>query len=391
MPKKTTTAKRAGRKSSNTVKVLEETASYQTSGTLISDPLRFIDLFCGIGGFRIAFEGVGGKCVFSSDYDKFSQQTYEANFNERPHGDIHTVAVADIPAHDILCGGFPCQPFSIAGVSKKLSLGRKHGFEDVKQGNLFFSIADILDYHRPAAFVLENVKNLKGHDGGRTFDIIRRTLTDALGYTLYHKIIDAKSVVPQHRERIFLVGFREWRHFEFPKFPTEGPKLRSILDPKPDPKYTLSDHLWKYLQNYAAKHRAAGNGFGFGLVTEKDITRTLSARYHKDGSEILIAQKRGGVPRRLTPRECARLMGYPDDFKIVVSDTQAYRQFGNSVVVPVVTRIAEAVSHALSQPLGATPDFALSVEENEKVSPVETTRKSVRYPKSRNKEPIRKA
>jgi DNA (cytosine-5)-methyltransferase 1 len=239
--------------------------------------------------------------------------------------------------------------------------------------------------------VLENAKNLKGHDGGRTFDIIRRTLTDALGYTLYHKIIDAKSVVPQHRERIFLVGFREWRHFEFPKFPTEGPKLRSILDPKPDPKYTLSDHLWKYLQNYAAKHRAAGNGFGFGLVTEKDITRTLSARYHKDGSEILIAQKRGGVPRRLTPRECARLMGYPDDFKIVVSDTQAYRQFGNSVVVPVVTRIAEAVSHALSQPLGATPDFALSVEENEKVSPVETTRKSVRYPKSRNKEPIRKA
>ena len=172
---------------------------------------RFIDLFCGIGGFRIAFERAGGRCVFSSDYDKFSQQTYEANFGERPHGDIHSVAVADIPAHDILCGGFPCQPFSIAGVSKKLSLGRKHGFEDVKQGNLFFSIADILDFHRPAAFVLENVKNLKGHDGGKTFDIIHRTLTEALGYTVYHKIIDAQSVVPQHRERIFFVGFREWR------------------------------------------------------------------------------------------------------------------------------------------------------------------------------------
>jgi len=171
---------------------------------------RFIDLFCGIGGFRIAFEKVGGRCVFSSDYDKFSQQTYEANFGEKPHGDIHGVAVADIPAHDILCGGFPCQPFSIAGVSKKLSLGRKHGFDDEKQGNLFFSIADILDFHRPAAFVLENVKNLKGHDGGKTFDIIHRTLTDALGYTVYYKIIDAQSVVPQHRERIFLVGFREW-------------------------------------------------------------------------------------------------------------------------------------------------------------------------------------
>ncbi len=171
---------------------------------------RFIDLFCGIGGFRLAFERAGGRCVFSSDYDKFSQQTYEANFGERPHGDIHTIAVADIPAHDSLCGGFPCQPFSLAGVSKKLSLGRKHGFEDVTQGNLFFSIADILDFHRPAAFVLENVKNLKGHDGGKTFDIIHRTLTEHLGYTVYHKIIDAQSVVPQHDERIFLVGFREW-------------------------------------------------------------------------------------------------------------------------------------------------------------------------------------
>jgi DNA (cytosine-5)-methyltransferase 1 len=170
---------------------------------------RFIDLFCGIGGFRIAFEKAGGRCVFSSDYDKFSQQTYGANFGERPHGDIH-VAVADIPAHDILCGGFPCQPFSLAGVSKKLSLGHKHGFDDVKQGNLFFSIADILDFHRPAAFVLENVKNLKGHDGGKTFEIIHGTLSEALGYTVYHKIIDAQSVVPQHRERIFFVGFREW-------------------------------------------------------------------------------------------------------------------------------------------------------------------------------------
>ena len=250
------------RKSSKASRTKESAPVYGAS-----DRFHFVDLFCGIGGFRIAFEKAGARCVFSSDYDKFSQQTYAANFGERPHGDIHTVAVADIPSHDILCAGFPCQPFSIAGVSKKLSFGRKHGFDDLKQGNLFFSIADILDFHRPVAFVLENVKNLKGHDHGRTFDIIHRTLTDALGYTVYHKIIDARSVVPQHRERIFIVGFREWRDFGFPKFPSDGPKLASILEPNPDPKYALTDHLWKYLRDYADKHRAAGNGFGFGLVT----------------------------------------------------------------------------------------------------------------------------
>lgn len=346
------------------------------------DALRFIDLFCGIGGFRIAFEKVGGTCVFSSDYDKFSQQTYEANFGERPHGDIHTVAVADIPDHDVLCGGFPCQPFSIAGVSKKNSLGRLHGFDDVKQGNLFFSIADIIDYHRPAAFVLENVKNLKGHDKGRTFEVIHQTLTEALGYTVYTKIIDAQSVVPQHRERIFLVGFREWRDFEFPKFPEEGPKLGSILESKPDPKYTLTDHLWNYLQNYAAKHKEAGNGFGFGLVTGTDTTRTLSARYHKDGSEILIAQK-GKNPRRLTPRECARLMGYPESYKLVVSDTQAYRQFGNSVVVPVVEKLAQAVKDALKRPAGEPVDLVLRDKKQPGGTIVDFPRKSVTYPKGK--------
>ena len=344
---------------------------------------RFIDLFCGIGGFRLAFEKIGGRCVFSSDYDKFSQQTYEANFGEKPHGDIHGVAVADIPAHDILCGGFPCQPFSIAGVSKKLSLGRKHGFDDEKQGNLFFSIADILDFHRPAAFLLENVKNLKGHDGGKTFDIIYRTLTDALGYTVYHKVIDARSVVPQHRERIFFVGFREWRYFEFPQFPADGPKLGSILEPEPLAKYTLTDHLWNYLQRYAEKHRAAGNGFGFGLATERDTARTLSARYHKDGSEILIAQSRGRNPRRLTPRECARLMGYPDTFKIMVSDTQAYRQFGNSVVVPVVERIANSVLRTLRQPLNTAADFTLTAAEDPNRPPTELPRTPVTYTKPR--------
>jgi DNA (cytosine-5)-methyltransferase 1 len=341
--------------------VEEAQAPYGKNGHAPSaDPLRFIDLFCGIGGFRIAFEKIGAKCVFSSDWDKFSQVTYAANFGEKPHGDIHTVAVADIPKHDILCGGFPCQPFSLAGVSKKNSLGRKHGFADETQGNLFFSIAEILDYHKPAAFVLENVKNLKSHDKGNTFRVIHDTLTRALGYYVYTKVIDARTVVPQHRERVFLVGFREPRHFEFPVFPTTEPKLESIFETDVPAKYTLSDHLWGYLQDYARKHQAAGNGFGFGLVTGKDTARTLSARYHKDGSEILVSQGARKNPRRLTPRECARLMGYPDSFKIPVSDTQAYRQFGNSVAVPVVERIANAVAVALRQPANEVPELVLA-------------------------------
>lgn len=309
--------------------------------------LRFIDLFCGIGGFRIAFENAGCECVWSCDWDRFSQLTYAANFGDIPHGDIRSIPIASIPKHDILCAGFPCQPFSIAGVSKKLSLGRKHGFQDEKQGNLFFSIADILDFHQPQAFVLENVKHLKNHDNGRTFNIINDVLTERLGYTVYYEIIDSKSVVPQHRERIFLVGFKPGRNFGFPDFNGGGPKLSSILEKKVPSKYTLSDHLWEYLQEYAKKHKSSGNGFGYGLFGKNDIARTLSARYHKDGSEILISQGLGKNPRRLTPRECARLMGFPDDFNIPVSDTQAYRQFGNSVVVPVIERIAESVTRTL--------------------------------------------
>lgn len=307
----------------------------------------FIDLFCGIGGFRLAFEQHGAQCVFSSDWDKFSQITYAANFGETPHGDIHAVLPQDIPKFDILCAGFPCQPFSIAGVSKKLSLGRKHGFEDEKQGNLFFRIAEIIRQRHPAAFVLENVKNLERHDKGRTFRIIHDTLHNELGYTVYQKVINARSVVPQNRERIFIVGFKKPLHFEFPSLPETGPRLRQILEKAVDPKYTLTNHLWKYLRDYADKHKAAGNGFGFGLVTEADVARTLSARYHKDGSEILVSQGPRKNPRRLTPRECARLMGYPDSFKIPVSDTQAYRQFGNSVVVPVVSEIAASVLKSL--------------------------------------------
>lgn len=313
---------------------------------------RFIDLFCGIGGFHRAFEKHGGHCVFASDWDKYSQATYRANFpNTTLIGDITKVAVEDIPEHDVLCAGFPCQPFSLAGVSKKNSLGRKHGFEDERQGNLFFNIRDILRHHRPAAFVLENVKNLVSHDKKNTFKVIRAILEEELGYHLYVRVIDAQSVVPQHRERIFIVGFREPRFFEWPEFKKEGPKLGEILQPEVDEKYTLTNHLWNYLRAYKEKHAKAGNGFGFSVFGPHDVARTLSARYHKDGSEILISRGKGRIPRRLTPRECARLMGYPESHKIPVSDTQAYRQFGNSVVVPVVERIAKSVIKALHEPV----------------------------------------
>lgn len=345
-------------------------------------PLRFIDLFCGIGGFRLAFERAGCECVFSSDWNEQAQITYEANFGEKPHGDIYSVPDNAIPPHHILCAGFPCQPFSIAGVSKKLSLGKKHGFEDKEQGNLFFKLAELIDHHRPDAFVLENVKHLQRHDQGRTFRIIYETLTEHLKYHVHHRVIDAQDVVPQHRERIFIVGFRERRYFEWPEFPHQGPKLETILDAEVPDKYTLTDHLWNYLQAYAAKHKAAGNGFGFGLVTGKDIARTLSARYYKDGSEILISQGSRKNPRRLTPRECARLMGYPESFKIPVSDTQAYKQFGNSVVVPVVEHIAQSVVAALQRPLEYRRDLVLEFAERGDAADLPTPKaatKSVKY------------
>ncbi len=254
----------------------------------------------------------------------------------------------EIPDHDILVGGFPCQPFSIAGVSKKGSLGREHGFKDLTQGTLFFDIARILAEKKPATILLENVKNLKSHDRGRTFGIILSTLQE-LGYTVFHSILDGKYYVPQHRERIYIVGFhkdafRPVPFFRFPEHSSKLPALKTILEPEgaiPN-RYTISDKLWQWHQDYAIKHRAQGNGFGFGLVGPEDTTRTLSARYYKDGAEILVRQK-GKNPRKLTPRECARLMGFPDSFQIPVSDTQAYRQFGNSVIVPLVSDIAFAL------------------------------------------------
>jgi DNA (cytosine-5)-methyltransferase 1 len=336
---------------------------------------NFIDLFAGIGGLRKGFDAIGGHCVFTSEWNKFAQQTYAANFrdNTLPHGDISKIDAKQIPDHDVLLAGFPCQPFSIAGVSKKNSLGRQHGFLDKTQGTLFFDVARILKAKRPAAFLLENVKNLAGHDKGRTFQVILKTLTDELGYNIWHRVIDAQHFLPQHRERIVIVGFRDDVRFTWDdlELPAKGAiRLSSILHPEDgseeaegpytlgpyaavNTKYTLTDKLWQYLQAYADKHKAAGNGFGFGLVTPNDIARTLSARYFKDGSEILVSQGKKQNPRRLTPRECARLMGYGDDFRIPVSDTQAYKQFGNSVAVPVfeaVARIMEPHIRALVEP-----------------------------------------
>jgi DNA (cytosine-5)-methyltransferase 1 len=330
-------------------------------------PFTFIDLFAGIGGLRRGFDAIGGRCVFTCEWDAYSQRTYRANYprdRHKIHGDIRTLPTTMIPQHDVLLAGFPCQPFSIAGVSKKNALNRPHGFACEAQGTLFFEVARIIRDLKPKAFLLENVKNLVNHDKGNTFRVICDVLTDELGYRIDKRVLDAKSWVPQHRERIFIAGFRDDTDFVFKdmevKDPLKGPKLSTILHPengseKPDrhftagrqayvsDKYTLTDHLWRYLKAYAEKHQAAGNGFGYGLFGPDNVARTLSARYYKDGSEILIRQK-GSNPRRLTPRECARLMGFEKpgktDFKIIVSDTQAYKQFGNAVVVPVAEAVA---------------------------------------------------
>ena len=313
----------------------------------------FIDLFAGIGGMRLAFEEAGGECVYSNEWNKFSQQTYMANFGDMPDGDITQVNADDIPDHDVLVAGFPCQPFSIAGVSKKNSLGRATGFADKTQGTLFFDVCRILEAKRPKAFMLENVKNLCSHDKGKTFKVITESLNE-LGYEVFYKVIDGQAFVPQHRERIIIVGFDRGRYgsffdFKFNIIPKEPkPVIADILEKEVSEKYTLSDKLWIYLQNYAAKHKAAGNGFGYGIAPLDGVSRTLSARYYKDGSEVLIEQD-GKNPRKLTPRECARLQGFPDSFAIPVSDTQAYRQFGNSVVVPLMAAVAKLIINKINE------------------------------------------
>ena len=332
---------------------------------------KFVDLFAGIGGIRRGFEAHGGQCVFTSEWDKYAKKTYLANFPDGHYvvGDITKVSSDLVPDHDVLLAGFPCQPFSLAGVSKKNSLGRSHGFECNTQGTLFFEVERLIADKQPNAFLLENVKNLQSHDQGKTFRVIKETLEDKLGYHIHYKVIDANGFVPQHRQRIFIVGFKNPVDFSWEELqaPRKGEvTLGSILHPedgseRAEPPYTtgehgavssdfiLSDKLWQYLQDYKAKHAAKGNGFGFGLVGPDDTCRTLSARYHKDGSEILINRGRKLNPRRLTPRECARLMGYPDSMSIPVSNTQAYRQFGNSVAVPVVHEIARLMKPRIMQ------------------------------------------
>lgn len=328
---------------------------------------RFIDLFAGIGGFNLGMRSLGGECVFASEWDKFAAQTYAA-WHGPDHVYTEDIRLLDhealVPEHDVLLAGFPCQPFSIAGVSKKNSLGRAHGFDDAKQGNLFFSICEIADAKRPPVMILENVKNLKSHDKGNTWRVISETL-DSLDYEVRSKVIDAKHWVPQHRERVFIVCFdrreflpEEIERFSFPTPPSKSPKLNSILESEPEKKYMLTDNLWRYLQNYAAKHKAKGNGFGFQLVGPNDISRTMSARYYKDGSEILIDQPGWKNPRRLTPSEAAKLMGFnkrfakmsgfKDGFPQVVSDTQAYKQFGNSVSPLVVASVGSEVLKVLN-------------------------------------------
>ena len=327
---------------------------------------HFVDLFAGIGGFRSAMTAVGGECVFSSEWDKFAVQTYKTWYKD-DHiytGDIRDLDPALVPDHDVLCAGFPCQPFSIAGVSKKNALGREHGFKDAKQGNLFFAIMEILDVKHPPIIILENVKNLKSHDKGNTYKVITELLSEK--YILFDEVIDARSWVPQHRERIFIVGFskkvfgasRESIGFSFPRPKNpRNPIFSSILEKHPDKKYMLTDHLWNYLVAYKEKHQKKGNGFGYGIADPNDVCRTMSARYYKDGSEILVKHKGWKNPRRITPSEARRLMGYEDryaamfghndGFPIVVSDTQAYKQFGNTVVPLVVEEIGKSIQKAL--------------------------------------------
>jgi len=351
-----------------------------------SGDFTFIDLFAGIGGIRLGFEAARGQCVFTSEWDAYAQKTYRRNFGE-DHviaGDITQIDASDIPDHDVLLAGFPCQPFSLAGVSKKNALGRPHGFECTTQGTLFFDVQRIIAKKQPKAFLLENVKNLISHDKGNTFRVIMEVLQNELGYTVHPMVVDGRRFVPQHRQRILLVGFKKDVGFDWEKLLTtfpevvDGPKLRSILHPedgneteddqgryllpngKVQPKYVLTDRLWAYLQGYAEKHRAAGNGFGCSVVTPGETSRTLSARYYKDGSEILISRGKGKNPRRLTPRECARLMGYPETFEIPVSDMRAYKQFGNSVIVPLIEAVARGMKPGIMQLLNATAEKSAS-------------------------------
>lgn len=318
----------------------------------------FIDLFAGIGGFRIAFQSLGGKCVFSSEWDRHAQQTYRRNFGEVPFGDIRTFTAEDIsdrqiaksmPDHDVLAAGFPCQPFSKAGVSARKSLGRKHGFSCEIQGTLFFDIVRVAKAKRPKVILLENVKHLRGHDGGRTFQKIKETIEKDLKYSFYPDVLDSSTLVPQRRERCYMVCFRDpVSEFSFPLLMGNPMPLSSILVENPDDRYTISDRLWAGHKNRTKRNLKRGAGFTAFEANPERPSNTLVARYYKDGKECLVPQP-GKNPRKLTPKECARLQGFPDNFIPSDSDTQAYRQFGNSVAVPVVTEIAKTIVEKLKK------------------------------------------
>lgn len=340
----------------------------EESQNKMSTGFTFIDLFAGIGGFRLGLEAAGGTAVFTNEWDKFAAVTYKSWFSESEISteDIRKIdAKKEIPRHDVLSAGFPCQPFSIAGVSKKNSLGRPHGFSDLQQGNLFFAICDIIAVKKPKIVFLENVKNLTTHDGGKTWKIIVESL-ELLGYDVKFKVINAAAWVPQNRRRVFIVAMNKRKikktireSFSFPVEPQKTIKLSSILEKNaPDKKYMLTDNLWIYLQNYAAHHKAKGNGFGYKLYGPDDVAGTLSARYYKDGAEILIKQNGWKNPRRLTPKEAAKLMGFNGQmakqkgftrgFPQIVSDMQSYKQFGNSVCPFVVSEIAKEIKRVLA-------------------------------------------
>lgn len=313
---------------------------------------KFIDIYAGIGGFRIALQKLGGKCEFSSEWDRSAKETYYRNFGEIPFGDIREFTGSEIsdsvidkciPDHDILAAGFPCQPFSRAGVSARQSLGQKHGFSCEIQGTLFFDLVRIARVKRPKVLLLENVKNLMGHDGGRTFETIRSTIEKDLKYSFSSNIVNASSLVPQKRERCFMVCFRDRSHqFSFPLLMKAPLPLSSILESDPPSHYTISDRLWLGHQNRTQRNLSRGVGFTAFEAALSKPANTLVARYGKDGKECLIPQK-GKNPRKLTPRECARLQGFPEDYLLPGSDAAAYRQFGNSVPVPVVAIIAEEI------------------------------------------------
>ncbi len=330
---------------------------------------KMIDLFAGIGGIRLGFESIGGECVFTSEWDGPAQKTYLANFEEMPYGDITKIEPQDIPSFDVLLAGFPCQPFSQAG--------KKLGLADTR-GTLFFDIAKIVEHHKPTVVFLENVKRFKSHDGGRTFETIKSIL-EGLGYEIYAQVLNAKDFgVPQNRERIYIIGFLGKTNFTFPTPSGKKTKLGDILEKKVDPKYTISDKLWAGHQRRKKEHREKGNGFGYSMFNENsEYTSTISARYYKDGSEILIEQK-GKNPRKLTPREAARLQGFPDDYVISTSDNQAYKQFGNSVAVPVIKALAKEVEKALKQLKKSTDSDSKSINLDEiKQESVTKARKSV--------------